>query len=456
MDRLNFFATEPHFAAHMQPVWQALPEDRRGTFHASPAAGRGLRIPWTPTLPPLRQPVIVASYGDLKRVRGRPAVFMEHGAGQTYARAHNSYAGGRDRRHVELFLCQSDRVAAINEDAHPHARTAVIGCPYLPPARVVDRVRFAAISFHWDCSVVPETRGAFRHYAAGLAKAAADLAADGITLYGHAHPRLWPTVEPWYRRHGIEPWQDWQSLLRRIDVYAVDNSSTMYEAAAVGVGVVALNAPWFRRDVHHGLRFWSDVPGPQIDGAEGLPDAIRASIDPVWRAHAAAVAARVYQTPPIGAAAAAAAAVVEWLTSRTEQERLMADRTAHDPFAPRRKVTRRPPVVSPLEILPARKGSDVTDDGDGQTAGMTAAAAVEFIDRAQDSVEEAERAQSVWDAEVERDAGPRLTVQRRVSRVLDDVAAPDAEPSPADEDDEDSFDQSAEDSDDLSDLSDDD
>ena len=50
--------------------------------------------------------------------------------------------------------------------------------------------------------------------------------------------------------------RDFDEVMERSTLYICDNSSTLYEFASTGRPVVVLNAPWFRRDIEHGLRFW--------------------------------------------------------------------------------------------------------------------------------------------------------------------------------------------------------
>jgi hypothetical protein len=102
------------------------------------------------------------------------------------------------------------------------------------------------------------------------------LAQLGTTLpvIGHSHPRLASTARAVFERAGIEFVPDLADVARRATVYAVDNSSTLWEMA-VARPVIAMNAPWYRRDVSHGLRFWSHIPGADVDDAAALVEAAR-------------------------------------------------------------------------------------------------------------------------------------------------------------------------------------
>ena len=50
--------------------------------------------------------------------------------------------------------------------------------------------------------------------------------------------------------------RSFDEVCRRADVYLNDASSTLFEFASTGRPVVVLNASFYRRKVHHGLRFW--------------------------------------------------------------------------------------------------------------------------------------------------------------------------------------------------------
>lgn len=282
-DRVDAIATEPHYLEHVLPIFDALPDDVRGDLIVS----RDL-------IPPSKRATIVSSFGDLARARraDRPAILLEHGAGQTYRTpngellSHTSYAGGRDRYGVILALVPGP----TSRDAYLESRTlngapvVAIGAPKLDPWHAGDRrptltdPPTIAVSFHWDCRVVPETRSAWRRFLPGVVELAR---ARDLRVLGHAHPRLRRTIEPIYEKHGIPFEPCFDRVLETASVYACDNSSTMFEFASTGRPVVVLNHRIYRKDVEHGLRFWAGSNlGPHVDDPDELEPAVRRALRP--------------------------------------------------------------------------------------------------------------------------------------------------------------------------------
>ena len=336
---IDVIAYEPHFVDHTAPVWLALPARLRGRFLTDPdLVPRARRLGVTdvlsiaaprprPAMPAPRfdgPPALVSSYGDLKKARRMgygPFVFLEHGIGQSYAgdraaASHASYSGGDDRDDVGLYLVPGPDPAARWRARYPEARVETIGCPKLDtlPAREPGPGPVVAISFHFPCSVTPETRPTIGHFAPAFAALR-----ERFTLIGHAHPRLY-SAERDYRRARVEYVPDFADVCRRADVYVCDNSSTLYEFAATGRPVVVLNGPGYRRHVTHGLRFWqaADV-GIQVDDPRDLPDAIAEALeDAPERKAARERALDMVYAHRSGAAKRAAAAIASWMESRVE------------------------------------------------------------------------------------------------------------------------------------------
>ncbi len=229
--------------------------------------------------------IVVASYQDLRASKGRPVVFLEHGAGQRYLGIdHPSYSGGPDRERVVLFLCPNDDVAQANLRRYPDSRALVIGSPKLDNLPRPNRSGPVAISFHADLHLVPETHWAFEHYLEILSELP-----KHFDVMGHCHPRMWPMAERFYNKAGIEPVKEFSEIVSRASIYCIDNSSTGPEAMAAGIPVIWLNAPWFRRDVTHGGRFWEWTRGfPVVDEPGQLVGTIRGVLDDwayqSWRA----------------------------------------------------------------------------------------------------------------------------------------------------------------------------
>jgi hypothetical protein len=288
MPDIDFYALEEHHAEHLVPIWNAMPAEERGDFIRGDIC------------PPAARPVVVASYGDYNRARGRRRILCQHGAGQSYSSGNPSYPGGRGLDNALAFLVPNETAGeAFRSRYRGRVPVEVVGCPKtddLLRLPLPDGPTVAAISFHWRASrIAPEADTALDHYRRDLERIAADLAGHGITLLGHGHPRIIEELEPIYARAGVELVDDFTSVLKRVHLYLVDNSSTGFEAAAAGRGVVWLNSPTYRRRRHHGLRFWEATKhAPTADGPADVVRCALAALQEPWLARRRGLARLAY------------------------------------------------------------------------------------------------------------------------------------------------------------------
>lgn len=282
-------ATWDHYAAHMMPTVEVL--QRRGADVTMLSTRRDV---WWGEYRHRRDLAAVDAdlwmvAGEMDRAlvpAGRRIVYVEHGIGQTYeadvrGTKHPSYSTG-DLPGVALYLCPNLFVT------HRRKRTGVpsylVGSPRLDHLhahargwhRGVDR-GVVAIAFHWDCQLMPETQSAWEHYRPHLGRVVLELRRLGLRLVGTAHPRIAKRVRWHLDRIGIE-WWDSDDVLAHAAVLAVDNSSLGYEFASLDRPTVWMNAPWYRRHVHHGLRFWEAIPGEQVDEWDQLAPALHRAL----------------------------------------------------------------------------------------------------------------------------------------------------------------------------------
>lgn len=347
--RVDFRAEAPHFMDHLVPIWRALPPEIRGIFvirqqmlqHAHELRANVFAyrndVEALEVLKHRSGYVVTAGFGDFSKagLSGRPQILCEHGAGQSYSNRQTSYAGGIGRGKASLFLCPNRQSANRNRQYYPDIPTAVIGCPKMderhrrPPKRK-NNPPVVAISFHWECLIAPEARGSWEYYREVIPQLAQD---ERFRLLGHAHPRLMDTARPVYEELGIEVADTFDEVLERADLYVIDNSSTLFEFASLDRPVVVLNAPWYRRWVRHGLRFWdaADI-GYQCDRPEDLVETIVRALEdpPEQQQRRRRIINEVYPVVPGTAAQTAAQAILKHIEVAPGCVRMMVTRSHHD------------------------------------------------------------------------------------------------------------------------------
>lgn len=255
--KIHAVASLPHYGEHVRSVWKHLPDGLKGRAEF----GRNARVPKDADP---RDLVLVGGFYDIERARGHRVAYVEHGAGQSYyhpsGKPHEAYHGAEHPSNVVGYICPRQEVA----DSWGRPAFAV-GSPVCDPYQLftTNERPVVAITFHWDCKLLPETRSALPHYQEDLGRLVRHLRLVGFEVLGHHHPRDARLPVIW--RNLQVPEVDVATVRERADILVVDNSSLAYEMAHLGRAVVSLNAPWYRRDVSHGLRFWDAVPGLQVD-----------------------------------------------------------------------------------------------------------------------------------------------------------------------------------------------
>lgn len=235
-----------------------------------------------------------------------------------------SYSGSGGQRHQGVigYISPNSTVAA-----RWHKPAAAVGCPKMdhwrnPPTPPKSSVCFA---WHWMCTVAPETKSAWPHYSAQMGEVIERYRDQGFEVLIHEHPR-WrgKLVHEWSERFDVEVLRSDVEVFERASILMVDNSSLGMEFMLLDRPVVWLNAPWYRRDVHHGGRFWEWTDGvPCIDHPEALLrlnlwDVNAWQVDPTvdTRSHQWAHARRTYEFVDGGASMRAAAFIAQLLEGK--------------------------------------------------------------------------------------------------------------------------------------------
>lgn len=259
--RIHAIATLRQYQRHVDAVWKHLSPDLQGEMRTEQGAStRG----W-----PTDDLVMIGGFYDMDRCPQNRMIYVEHGAGQSYdgdelSRANPAYHGSTHPDEVVAYISPNSRVAAS------WGRPAfVAGCPALDDINrepwLARSHNTVAITFHWDCRrVCEEARSAKHFWMEHLHVIVSELRNQWFNVIGTWHPRDTYGRGVW-EQLGVETVADPDEVLRRADLLIADNTSLQYEAAKLGIPQLVLNAPWYRRDVHHGLRFWDHLPGREMD-----------------------------------------------------------------------------------------------------------------------------------------------------------------------------------------------
>lgn len=263
---VHAYASWPHYFDHLFPVLREVPESHRGTFFAPrhviaarPDYGLVEGVP-------SEGPVLVAGYVDHHAVRPLPTILVNHGAGQSYVstRSPESFSGGPNRDRVRLHLEPGPLAARASAAAgHPFA---VVGMPLMDrwhAKPLWPQPGLVAVALHHNGRGAPEQGSAWPHYA----DAFAGLAAAGVNVLGHGHPRGWERTANQWRRLGVTPEPDFGSVLDRAALLITDVSSAGPMFASTGRPVVFVSAPWHLAAPVSGGRFFDWVDA--VDGVGG-------------------------------------------------------------------------------------------------------------------------------------------------------------------------------------------
>lgn len=267
---IDFLACERHNLQHLLPVWDAIPQEYRGTLYILTSIDNATLFSTTSCVPffsddPLkivtsinaRQNLVVTSsfYDPLIEDISTPLCFIAHGAGQTFQ---GQPLHLMKRKNYILDILPNSHMAKAFSHRYPEHPIHIVGCPKLDKwhtdfQKPHNSRPVIALSFHFDRQTLPETRSAWPHFKEILPALARQ---PHWKILGHGHPRMLDELSPIYTALGIEIVRDFDEVMERADLYVCDQMSTLYEFASTDRPVVVLNAPWYRRDIEHGLRFW--------------------------------------------------------------------------------------------------------------------------------------------------------------------------------------------------------
>lgn len=230
-------------------------------------------------------------------------VLLEHGAGQIYRHARRivDAGGGGILRNVVLYIGPNEATCDVMAQYLPNARM-IVASPIVEWMQTrTRRPELVGFATHWPSPLATTVLEAGTTWpdSAGILKA---LPGPKVA---HCHPRGAYRMERDLRRRNIDvPFVDnWDALWPDLRLLVVDNSSILWEAAAVGIDVAVIDGKYW--EMRHGLRFGREAAPLFRVNVANAPGILEVDL--------AAPAGSPYQHVE-GATATACDAIVELLT----------------------------------------------------------------------------------------------------------------------------------------------
>jgi len=292
MKKINAYASERHYYEKLLPIWSLLPDRLKGEFtvHSRLDGAHAAR-----TAPPNQDGILlVASHTDSLHAKEK-YIYVEHGAGQTYNPS--SWYSNAHRPNMLAAIVPGPYCAETTQAANPGVPIIVMGAPQLAH---IERQNPQSLAFawHWRCGIEIESDTAFDQYAEVMFEASRKW-----KTIGHGHPRIIGELSMIYSQNGIETVYNSHDVLAHAGLLVADNTSLIYEAAALDIPVLLVNRSDWRKDKHWGLRFWDVLPGPMVDSPEELIPEIERQLagdSDNFREQRKKVTEMVYGTDPFG------------------------------------------------------------------------------------------------------------------------------------------------------------
>lgn len=323
---LNAYASHPHYVNYIKPIWDRLPNKLKGEFHVHPRCDGLYDLPTARQFTNPQPPLIVAGATDAKRADRY--IFIEHGAGQTYEAGHGNYAN-HPKPGCLAAIVPGPYCARIMQQANPNLPVIQAGAYTLrevikswligpqEPEGIVNIMPMQPtilFTWHWrGAAVSPEADTGFGQFRESMLQIH-----PSMRVKGHAHPRILGEAAEWYRQHGIPTVETSAQALQNMSLLVADNTTMIYEAAALDLPVIVMNPSMYRKGTHHGLRFWDMIPGPQANSPDEIPELVANELmyPDNWAAERKQITDQVYGRNPFNQLDTAVEQLVEIVSTR--------------------------------------------------------------------------------------------------------------------------------------------